>query len=430
MPVTEAPEVVDESGAAFRPAAGQLCDALLALECADRGADLATTRETCVTDWSVETASWQKLGCGQKPLIGVLNCVRDSVKCPTDWSGDAISVEELADQPKQACGEAPEFTALCGENEMDCAPANQGSMTELDLNGDGTPETLPADIEDRRIICNYTDDDSNLVVELPPLVVPAGSETFRCMYGTWTGPDMGIVSSAYATDPVSDHHLLVFAIPDGTNTSKPDGVPFDCETMEHEQGSPLFHGLPGTAKPIGSLLRSGQRYYIERHNLNTATHPILVNATYILDLVTPDKLEGLASWFIMGPITVKVPPGDYAIRASCTWPADTGVLVVAGHMHERGVKYALDWTHENGTERIFEVDPWLPEYVSTQTVEQRWPIGEFKVKAGDVFTTYCYWHNPYDTVLEDPQEMCNTYGVAYPLADPVNCLAEFEVIEF
>ncbi len=149
-----------------------------------------------------------------------------------------------------------------------------------------------------------------------------------------------------------------------------------------------------------------------------------------MELVAPDKLDGLASWFMMGAENVAVPPGDYALKSTCAWPVDTSVLLVAAHMHERGVRFAVDWTSDKGTERILEVDEWLDEYVNSQTIETKWDIGEFEVKAGDVFTTYCYWHNPLNTVLKDPQEMCNTYGVAYPLEEPVFCETGFEVIEF
>ncbi len=87
-------------------------------------------------------------------------------------------------------------------------------------------------------------------------------------------------------------------------------------------------------------------------------------------------------------------------------------MLLQAHLHEYGKWFAIDWTSSEGTKRILEVDPWKHEYVSINAPGNSYGVDEFKVSAGDTFTTHCRWFNPTNASVKSPEEMCNTFGVA------------------
>lgn len=408
-----------------------MCAKLSTLECVagDMGVTPDELREGCLKEYEQQAAGWEAGGCTLIEVATLVKCMTEVLRCPADRVGERVPAEDLMAPLLTACIDGLAANSTClqdmtGTSAIQCVqvPTTPGEL-RVDTNGDGSMEVLPADVVDRRVACTYDETQPHLVIEVPPVLVPAGAETFTCVFGTWDGPDMAIVGSSYGTDPISDHHVLVNALPDYETVEVPDGVAVDCDSVAHSPGSPLFHGLANPDQTLGSKLKTGQRFYVERHSLNASLEPILVNATYHMTLAPIDSLVTLASWYILGPAHIQIPPGTYHIKSSCTWPEDTSVLVVAPHMHENGVRFATDWTSEAGTKRIIDIDPWLEEYVNTDILQYTFEVGEFTVKKGDVFTTHCTWFNPTEEDILEPREMCNTYGAAL-LAEPFMCTSE------
>ena len=89
-------------------------------------------------------------------------------------------------------------------------------------------------------------------------------------------------------------------------------------------------------------------------------------------------------------------------------------------MHEWGTSITLDWTTEEGTDRLYEVPEWKTEYRDWPVVADYQPLG-LEVKAGDVFTTTCNWFNTTDREMVFPEEMCSNAGMAYPSMLPIIC---------
>ncbi|MFT7624021.1 MAG: hypothetical protein ACI9WU_003207 [Myxococcota bacterium] len=414
-----------------------LCSQAVALPCLTDGRsadEVKALRDTCTSRYNGQLAELTG-DCADAATIA-LDCMVGALACPAGWSGDFLSLEDVTTPVEGTCVQTEALQPCFGDpgqlTEISCSPRGQTTgEVWADIDGDGTDELMAADVVDRRMDCAWdTEKGEQLIVEFPELLLPAGKELFTCVYGTWTGPDRAIVNSSFGSDPATNHHLIVHTLPDDEVAETPDGVPFACDSEFHSQGNPLFHGLstdPGQGA-LGSPLRNGQRYYAELHNLNSSPFPVVVNATYLFNLAEASSLEGVAGWFIMGPAEIKIPPGNYHVKASCIWPQDTSILAVAGHMHLYGERYALDWTSDKGTERIFNVDPWIDDYFKADQPKRTWDLGEFKVKAGDVFTTHCTWNNPKTTDVLTPEEMCNTFGVAYPLDEPLNCNASIEVV--
>ena len=73
-------------------------------------------------------------------------------------------------------------------------------------------------------------------------------------------------------------------------------------------------------------------------------------------------------------------------------------------------------------ETIYEVEDWLPDYRFAAPVTHFGREG-YAVEAGDVFRTHCTYLNNGETELSYPDEMCTTFGVAFPLEEPIRCEA-------
>ncbi len=257
----DTPETTEEFARTTQNLAIGICGTLLAQQCAQTYADeaqLQAARVACVEQWTQDALIKQESGCAEAAVIDEMHCVLRTIGCPSTRPAEKIAIDALAEPAIHECGEGHNTTA-CSADRLPCEPAPGGALPELDLNGDGAPDPLPDNLEDRRVICAHEPSEDLLVIESPPIVVPAGAELFTCVYDTWTGPEMGIVGSKHATDAISDHHVLVFAAPDEVDPTILDGQPFDCLAGEHKQGKPLFHGLGTTSKIIGSRQKSGHR---------------------------------------------------------------------------------------------------------------------------------------------------------------------------
>ncbi|HIA03615.1 MAG TPA: hypothetical protein EYN66_17205 [Myxococcales bacterium] len=319
------------------------------------------------------------------------------------------------------CGDPPSCDAIipgCNCNDGKNFDPEKGCFNNDNCDGD-YPEDDPNEISDISEPEGADDNpliefDDELFIEIPAVVKEAGSDSTTCVTGTWNGPDIGIVNSHYAGDEATNHHLLIFGLPDGWADHVADGELFPCDFNANDEHivSPLYTWSEAGRQGVGERLKHGQRYYLELHTVNIFPHPILVNGGAKLLLRSLDTLTGISAPFLLGPNQVIVKPGDYHIKFTYKWPADTSILLLQAHLHEYGKWFAIDWTSAKGTTRILEVDPWKHEYVSINAPGHSYGVDEFKVSAGDTFTTHCRWFNPTNADVKSPAEMCNTFGVA------------------
>ena len=76
---------------------------------------------------------------------------------------------------------------------------------------------------------------------------------------------------------------------------------------------------------------------------------------------------------------------------------------------------------KDGTvERVLTHDTWDPDWRLDPVVTYFAP-GEIVVQPGDWFTTTCTWNNTTDHILDYPEEMCSTFGMASPLETAFEC---------
>jgi len=100
---------------------------------------------------------------------------------------------------------------------------------------------------------------------------------------------------------------------------------------------------------------------------------------------------------------------------------EVNILSMGGHMHGFGTEYSVRWLEGTGdTETIYDVPVWEPSYRYDPPVLNFEP-GELVMAQGDALETECTWFNDTDELLGYPDEMCTTFGVAYPLEQSFHC---------
>ncbi|MEE2830364.1 MAG: hypothetical protein VX498_14340 [Myxococcota bacterium] len=307
--------------------------------------------------------------------------------------------------------------------------------------------TAPGSGDDDDVVPQYIDGVLDARVDYPaaPAVglqaeilfteVPAHAEIFRCRIFTYEGPDVGVDKMWTYHNPTYSHHtILKTSHPDDVQYE--DGEVFDCGAEDEQKQRPvLFEGI-ALASPNNSgsdislpegwafQLRSGQRWIIEGHYINVTAEPAIVNNAVNLGFLPDEEVEEYVAAWTHDAGQFEIPPGDgVEIRFDCVCDAPSTVVSVTGHMHERGVSYAIDWNHAEGTERIYEEPDWNPVWRYEPDI-QNWPMGEEVISPGDSFTHTCVWDNDSGGTLSFPQEMCTAFGVVRGYTDPIHCVPQ------
>ena len=278
--------------------------------------------------------------------------------------------------------------------------------------------------------------DNGLSIRTPPLLVPGGTEILYCYYGIYEGDDAGVTSQLMRASTEGALHHAVLKV--GSDDDPPPGTLIDCtsDTIQDSAGAPLFESIGDAssktnnggliALPEGFAFKfpQGLRYIADVHYINSQPEPVCINVAWDLNLIPEDEVETFAASYNLDPYSLSIPPGEETtITFDCPWPEDTNLLSIGGHMHFHGDRYEVEHIREETTlDTIYEVDQWLPDYRFDSPVTFFGPEG-FPVEAGDSFRTHCTYVNDGNTHLSYPDEMCTTFGVAFPLNEPLRCEA-------
>jgi len=270
--------------------------------------------------------------------------------------------------------------------------------------------------------------DDQYFIEVPTMVVPSGEEIFFCYYGTYEGPDAGVVGFRPGQAQGFLHHTLLKQVEDD---EFPDGHLMDCSAPEYQYPpKPVLFEAVG-ASPAGWInlpegvafkLSSGQRWVADVHYVNTSPDTICMNTSYTLDLIPEAEVDSYAAAFNLDAGDFELLPGQETTESfSCVWEQDVSILSLAGHMHEHGRVFdVLHHTQGASPESVYRVDEWQPQFQSGAPVSN-FDFGEFEVLEGESLETVCTWFNDSDHSLAYPDEMCTAFGVAYPLEGPLYC---------
>ena len=255
-------------------------------------------------------------------------------------------------------------------------------------------------------------------IEVPTMVVPPGEEILFCYYGTYDGPDSGVVGF-FPQEPTGFlHHTLLKRVVDDEYE---DGHLMDC-TAPELQWPPkpvLFESVgSGTGgwinlpEGIAFKLSQGQRWVADVHYVNVSPDTICMNTAFYLDLVPEAEVDSYAAAFNLDAGGFTLPPEAETTESfHCEWEDDLNILSLSGHMHEHGEVFdVLHHSPDSPPASVYRIDDWDPRFQSGAPVTY-WEIGEFPVERGDSFETRCTWFNEEDSDLGYPDEMCTTFGV-------------------
>lgn len=288
----------------------------------------------------------------------------------------------------------------------------------------------------------------------PVVEVPAGSEMFWCYYGEYDGPDVGIHKMVVHDDPRFSHHSL---LKEPIENDHPTGSLVDCSSLmeqtpprptllesvgviddedddgaehgeDHEEVDDWIEGYRWVELPeqIGFKFTSGQKWLADFHFVNTTTETIRTRVVFDLYTTPDSEVESYVGTFNHDAGGFDLPPGEETtVNFDCGWDLDSTILSMGGHMHQYGSHYQVDLLSAAGdlvNPGLYEVD-WN-EDMRYEPVVYNFEPGDFTVNAGEQFRTWCSWNNWEDRSLAFPDEMCTTFGVAYPAPSSLYCIGQ------
>lgn len=267
----------------------------------------------------------------------------------------------------------------------------------------------------------------------PDYEVPPFSERMLCAFDLYEGPTVGITHVDTWQNPDFGHHVVLFEsnfdedeYPPGTVvdcTESDDVTMVDMDPIHINSGVEEGHTWLDLPDGMAIKLREGTPVVMQSHFINYTEDILVLQDAINLEVVPEAEVSTWAAAFAHTETDLDLPPGGSTVSFDCEWREDLHVLYMLGHMHEWGTAFSVDWTHADGTERVYEIAEWDPAFRDVPPVNP-YESGDFQVAAGDVFTTACTWDNTEDHHIVFPYEMCVTAGIVYPATVPVICEAD------
>ena len=312
---------------------------------------------------------------------------------------------------------------LACTTEPDGKPEDTGTAVDLRVD----PADLPALTADQMLWLG------------PETVIPAYTDTMICVFGTYTGPDIGM-HSIETWQGAGGHHMVLMGTTLGADVFA-DGDVADCTsngTVAMQDMDPLILNTSGNTNDLelplpdgmAAKLRSGQRYVLQSHYLNTTDQPLLVRDVGVSDTIPEEDVAIWTAPLVYNYSDMEIPAGGaMEISFDCSFSDDFYYLYLQGHMHEWGTRIRIDQVDAgqgdsgSGDEVLtnhYDIDPWMPEMRDlppTNIYEK----DSFLVPAGTMMRTTCAWQNDTEEALLFPHEMCDGVAMVYPSEVPRIC---------
>ncbi|MSP55732.1 MAG: hypothetical protein EXR69_09045 [Myxococcales bacterium] len=264
---------------------------------------------------------------------------------------------------------------------------------------------------------------SDLVFRGPDLVIEPYTDMMYCTMETYTGEDIGLNDFNSYQDATFGHHFILL----GSSTSAidyPDGTGFDCtstEDLSMDSLEPIMLPTGGNQEVVGialppgtaTKLRSGQRYVMQSHYVNTGDRQILVNDVAVSATIPVDEVEVWAAPVVMNHQEFEIPAGEEAtISFDCLFEPQYNFLYLAGHMHEWGKHITLERVVDDVVVETLYDTEWDASYRDLPPLVDYgagYALPEFTT-----LRTTCTWFNDTDETLAFPAEMCDHVAMAWP----------------
>lgn len=294
--------------------------------------------------------------------------------------------------------------------------------------------------------CSEALPDGVVRIESPNLSLPAGEEVFWCYFGTFE-EDMAVTEITLTPNTRWMHHLLLKEVPE--DEPHQDGDLVDCLELGDWWGvaSTIFESVGDGNKdetdeadrpeedpsaprswarlPEGLAFRAhaGQRWVLDAHFVNTSETAEEISVSVDLVTIPEDEVRATVGTFNHDSGELSIPPNQqsWSLPFDCSWEEDVTILSIGPHMHAHGQRYLVErFVGPGQLTPVLQIDEWESGFRDAPPV-LNFADGDMTVRAGDVFRTTCTWGNESDAPLTFPEEMCTTFGVAYPLEENAYC---------
>lgn len=259
---------------------------------------------------------------------------------------------------------------------------------------------------------------NELKVTTPVYDVPEG-ESFECFYtDVVTDKDLSVVSAAGTQGP-GGHHIIVYY---SDEVRAPEHHPCDDAEMAswHQVvgANGLGTGEPAIEMPEGLALKvpAGKQIVLQTHYINTTGKPQQYSDEVTVALTTPEDIIAYANLFAVSDMQFKVEP--HAMTTSVTQTSvhrDAQIILMGGHMHERGQNFKLEIVDDAGqVQEVLYDETWSAAFASHPPLLKYTVDAPRMMKKGTRLRQTCVWNNESPDTLQFPSEMCVTFGFYFP----------------
>lgn len=264
----------------------------------------------------------------------------------------------------------------------------------------------------------------------PEVVIQPYEDKMYCIFGTYTGEDVGIWALKTWQGP-GGHHVQLMSVAAGPEVY-PDGMVMDCtasDSIPMGDVEPLVIPTEGNLSEVSYplpegmavKLRSGTRFLVQSHYLNTTEQAIRVRDVNVAAVKAEADVEVWGAPFVANTSMFEIPAGEKKTHSfDCPIAKDYHVLYINGHMHEWGTNMKIERVVDGVASTLYEVPVWDTSFRDVPPTTH-YADGEMFFSAGDVIRTTCNWDNTTDHTLAFPSEMCDGVAMVYPTTVPDIC---------
>jgi hypothetical protein len=255
---------------------------------------------------------------------------------------------------------------------------------------------------------------STLKVVIPTHTVPPG-DSFECYYTDVTTDREIYVNSATGKQGPGGHHITIYyaTVPQapGHHTC------IDAEMAEWRQvgaaGDAKGDGVIDLPPGIAVKVPAGRQMVVQTHYINATAKARDVEDEITVHLLAREKVTRFAQGFAVVDGTFEIPPrATFGRTSTCTLTRDLELIMILGHMHERGRHYKLEHLDAKGAllETVLDQD-WESSFTSHPPTKRWAPDKPFKLAVGEKLRQTCTWDNTADDKVLFPTEMCLAFSM-------------------
>ena len=262
-------------------------------------------------------------------------------------------------------------------------------------------------------------------------IIEPYEDKMMCIFGTYTGPDIGM-HSFDAWQGENGHHFVLMGTTLDTQDF-PDGMVVDCTGQNSFAMTDVDPLLLGTRSNLvtemelplpdgmAAKLRQDQRYILQSHYINTTDSPVRIRDLAVTQTMAEDQVQVWTAPMILNYDDMVIPVGESRTATfDCTIENDLHLLYLQGHMHEWGTAFSTDIVNGEELENLYTVSPWDASFRDLPPTNH-YKEDELSLPAGTTLRTTCEWYNSADYELTFPNEMCDTVSMVYPSEVPIVC---------